>query len=195
MNDETNPRLAVPMRAIISAVCEIHGRHPSEISGRRRCQSIVIPRHEFFWLAHRRAKFTLSEIGMRAGNRDHTTVLHGIRATDNRMLCVEGYAAEVDAVWTRAREIARNPRSAKIVRLAATPPKPTGKATEQAAGGQTQAGSTKAAPTPKRPPEAPLGPSVRHWSKCVQFTPEWFRANDAAFRRGLARAYGLEAAE
>lgn len=60
-----------------------------EPGSRRQCFSI--PRHEAFWLAYRQVgihtvhRYSLPQIGAFFGGRDHTTVIHGIRAHEKRM--------------------------------------------------------------------------------------------------------------
>lgn len=70
--------------SIIAAVAAHHGIKPAELTGHRRWRSHAWPRQEAYWLAQRITGKSLPEIGRAFGGRDHTTVLHGIRAVEDR---------------------------------------------------------------------------------------------------------------
>lgn len=67
------------IKDIIRVVCREIGVSRAEMLADRRQKSIVNARHIVFWLAKTLTARSLPEIGRLAGNRDHTTVLHGIR--------------------------------------------------------------------------------------------------------------------
>ena len=54
-----------------------------DIRGRRQSRAFSYPRQEMMWLMHKGLNWSLPTIG-RTINRDHTTVLHGIRGIDDR---------------------------------------------------------------------------------------------------------------
>ena len=58
----------------------------SELIGRRRTSSIVFPRQVAMYLTKMLTALSYPEIGRQFGGRDHTTVIHAVRA-------VEGFIA------------------------------------------------------------------------------------------------------
>lgn len=64
---------------IILAVCRYYDVARDELISPRRTASIVLPRHVIMYLARKMTLQSLPEIGRRLGDRDHTTILHGIR--------------------------------------------------------------------------------------------------------------------
>jgi chromosomal replication initiator protein len=48
------------------------------------------------WLARKRTRFSLEEIGGYFGGRDHTTVMHSIRTVDARMKDDPNFATQVE---------------------------------------------------------------------------------------------------
>ena len=61
-----------------------HGIQSSVIFGRGRRSRAVLARQEAFWRAYNETGASLTEIG-RFWDRDHTTILHGIRRHEERM--------------------------------------------------------------------------------------------------------------
>ncbi len=56
------------------------------------------PRQEAMFLCREMAHRSLPDIGRRFGNRDHTTVLHAVRAVEQRMETDEETRLRIDAV-------------------------------------------------------------------------------------------------
>lgn len=56
-----------------------------EFKSNRRTDKIVKPRQVAMYLAKSLTPLSLPSIGRRMGGRDHTTVLHGVRATTRRL--------------------------------------------------------------------------------------------------------------
>ena len=56
-----------------------------EIFGKSRKANIVTVRQMSMYLAHKHTKLTYGKIGIYVGNRDHATVLHGIKTIDGRL--------------------------------------------------------------------------------------------------------------
>jgi chromosomal replication initiator protein len=69
---------AVTPAAILLAVGRYYGINPDELKGRSRHKQIVEPRHISMYLLREDAHLSTPEIG-RLLNRDHTTVLHGLK--------------------------------------------------------------------------------------------------------------------
>ena len=72
-------------KAIILQVCEKHRVTYGEITGEQRSRPIVYARHEACYRLSRETRMSLTQIGHRF-DRDHTTVLAGIRRHKQRMV-------------------------------------------------------------------------------------------------------------
>lgn len=65
-------------RLIAEEVCIKHGVNMNDLISHRREANIVKARYEAFWRCYRETSMSLPQIGHRF-DRDHTTVLHGLR--------------------------------------------------------------------------------------------------------------------
>lgn len=72
-------------RQIIAAVAFIHGLSVADLSGPSRHRSIAWPRQQAMWLCRAKPGVSLTAIGRFLGDRDHTTVLHGVRQVERRI--------------------------------------------------------------------------------------------------------------
>jgi Bacterial dnaA protein helix-turn-helix len=72
----------------------------------RRTANLITPRHAAVWLAKRLTTKSLPEIGRRFGGRDHTTVLHAIRKTEQKIAAYPSLAAELAELETRLKALA-----------------------------------------------------------------------------------------
>ena len=70
---------------IITCTCEYFNVREEDLFGKSRKANIVIVRQMSMYLAHKHTKLTTSKIGVYVGNRDHATVLHGIKTIDGRL--------------------------------------------------------------------------------------------------------------
>ena len=75
----------VTIDQIITCTCEHFKVKEEEVFGKSRKATIVTVRQMSMYLAHKHTKLTASKIGIYVGNRDHATVLHGIKAIDGRL--------------------------------------------------------------------------------------------------------------
>jgi len=74
----------VTLQQIIDVVTAYYGVKLSDLQSRRRHKSVTEPRQICMWLARKRTRFSLEEIGGYFGGRDHTTVMHSIRTVNNK---------------------------------------------------------------------------------------------------------------
>jgi chromosomal replication initiation ATPase DnaA len=80
----------VSKASIIAEVARRRGLTAADLTGTGRWRDVARPRQEAMWLMRqvRRAdgsrRYSLPEIGRALGYRDHTTVLHGVRAHAKR---------------------------------------------------------------------------------------------------------------
>lgn len=72
------PDKIIKPKEIIRGVCLRYNLKLSEIIGPKRSRPLVIPRQILMYLLRTDLKIPLIEIGRLLGNRDHTTVMHGV---------------------------------------------------------------------------------------------------------------------
>lgn len=75
----------VTIEQIITCTCEHFNVKEEEVFGKSRRANVVTVRQMSMYLAHKHTKLTASKIGVYVGNRDHATVLHGIKTIDSRL--------------------------------------------------------------------------------------------------------------
>lgn len=72
-------------RAIVKEVAREMEVSVMDIISTRRCRDYVMARQYIMWRLKRETTWSLPRIGQFLGNRDHTTILHGIRKWEERM--------------------------------------------------------------------------------------------------------------
>src|SRR5437762_8036454 len=70
----------ITIQNILDAVTKYYNVRLSDLQSKKRHKSIAFPRQVCMYLARRHTRYSLEEIGGYFGGRDHTTVLHAIRA-------------------------------------------------------------------------------------------------------------------
>lgn len=73
------------VKQIIAECCQKHGVTMSEMLGLQRFKRIVVARHEAAYRLSKETRLSMPQIGRRLGDRDHTTIIHAIRAHEARM--------------------------------------------------------------------------------------------------------------
>jgi chromosomal replication initiator protein len=76
---------AITPEDILSMVAEHYGVTEKDIIGNKRSNKIVIPRQIAMYLCRELTGTSLKGIGKIIGNRDHTTVMHGIEKIENEL--------------------------------------------------------------------------------------------------------------
>ncbi|MFQ5812791.1 MAG: chromosomal replication initiator protein DnaA [Anaerolineae bacterium] len=89
---------------VIEVVADFYSMSPKDLKGRSRSQKVVKPRHIAMYLARQETKASLPQIGKALGDRDHTTVLYGVRKIGDQTERDEMLRREVLAI----REILYN---------------------------------------------------------------------------------------
>lgn len=79
------PAHTITIDDILSAVAQVTGVSPIEMTGDKRSRSVVESRHLAMYLARELTDASLPKIGERFGGRDHTTVLHAVEKISNLM--------------------------------------------------------------------------------------------------------------
>ena len=70
---------------IISVVCDYFNVTPSDLAGNKRNAKIVVPRQIAMYLCREIIDTSLKAIRKQLGNRDHTTVMHGIEKIETEL--------------------------------------------------------------------------------------------------------------
>lgn len=83
------------LQQIIDAVTAYYNVRLSDLQSRRRHKSVTEPRQVCMFLARKRTRFSLEEIGGYFGGRDHTTVMHSIRTVQDRLNADPTFARQV----------------------------------------------------------------------------------------------------
>lgn len=93
----------VTIEEIQRKVSEHYNIRLSDLIGPRRVRTIARPRQVAMWLAKNLTARSLPEIGRRFGNRDHTTVMHGVRRIEE-LKALDSQIAEDLELLRRALE-------------------------------------------------------------------------------------------
>lgn len=72
-------------RRIVEQVAASHRVRVSDIMGQTRAKKVSAARFEVYWRMKEELGFSLTAIGHRIGERDHTSVLHGIKQHAKRL--------------------------------------------------------------------------------------------------------------
>lgn len=72
-------RPGVPVLTIMRFVCEQYDLTQTDLCSRRQMHHLVQVRHIAFWLCKELSLASYPQIGRLFGDRDHTTVMHGVR--------------------------------------------------------------------------------------------------------------------
>lgn len=88
----------ISVDAVIEAVCRHFGIRASEIKSKKRSSSILKPRQAAMYLARKLTQASLPEIGKAFGGKDHTTVMHSIRVTEEMILKDEKLKGVIEAI-------------------------------------------------------------------------------------------------
>ena len=80
---------------IIAVTAIAYGYTPGDLQGASRRQRLVEARHVAMFLCRRLTDLSLPKIGKLIGGRDHTTVMHGIRKTKQRISSDPSLARQV----------------------------------------------------------------------------------------------------
>ena len=83
MGQFSDPQLA---RKLAISVATKHGISFSDLVSHRREKTLVRARHEAMWRLRRNTRLSLPQIAKILGKRDHTTIMHGIRQHEKRLM-------------------------------------------------------------------------------------------------------------
>jgi chromosomal replication initiator protein len=91
------PDVTTPER-ILNTVAEDFGIKADALIGRRRTQSIVLPRQVAMYLLRQLTELSLVEIGSLFGGRDHTTVMYACGRVGERVAQDSSFADKINAL-------------------------------------------------------------------------------------------------
>ena len=91
------PDVTTPER-ILNTVAEDFGIKPDMLIGRRRTQSIVLPRQVAMYLLRQLTELSLVEIGLLFGGRDHTTVMYACDRIGVRVAADISFAEKINGL-------------------------------------------------------------------------------------------------
>jgi chromosomal replication initiator protein len=91
----------ITMDRIVEVVCDHFEARSEDIRSRRRHRSVSEPRQTAWFLARRLTRLSLGEIGQHFGGRDHSTILYGVRRSEDRYRQGGTYASVLDSLADR----------------------------------------------------------------------------------------------
>lgn len=103
---ESDPLPSISL--IISETAKFYNIEKVDFVSARRTRAIARPRQVAMYLAKTMTLRSLPEIGRRFGDRDHTTILHGVRKTTARLLSEDRLQDEIEVLKLRIREAVLN---------------------------------------------------------------------------------------
>jgi chromosomal replication initiator protein len=92
-NTSPQPRTLAEIQA---AACQLFGVSPEELLSPSRAMKVTWPRQVAMYLARELTDESLPAIGRHFGRRDHTTVMHAVRRTEQRILADTASRKAVD---------------------------------------------------------------------------------------------------
>lgn len=92
--------LIKPVRIVdvIRAVCAFYSIPVSELLADRRSGPMVRARHIAMYICRKTSLKSFPEIGRRLGNRDHSTVIHGVAKIEDLLLTDEELRDEIESI-------------------------------------------------------------------------------------------------
>lgn len=104
LNDHTPEALPEPsIQQIITAVTDFYRIRLSDLQSKKRPRSVTVPRQVCMYFARKMTRLSLEEIGGYFGGRDHTTVMHAVRAVENRIDTEPDCAPQLKAIEDKIR--------------------------------------------------------------------------------------------
>lgn len=95
--DPLQPR-SPKIQEIQAATARHYGISRMDLISERRTANVVGPRHVAMYLSHALTLRSFPAIGRMTGNRDHTTVIHGVRKIEHLKETDAALAADIEAI-------------------------------------------------------------------------------------------------
>ena len=90
------PLRLINISMIVDSVRRRFGVRSNDLMGKGRARAISLPRQVCMYLARELTQQSLEEIGNSIGGRDHTTVIHAVRAVRRQMDESEPFRAMIE---------------------------------------------------------------------------------------------------
>lgn len=91
------------IQQIITAVTDFFHTRLSDLQSKKRLRSVTAPRQVCMYFARKMTRLSLEEIGGYFGGRDHTTVMHAVRAVENRRDTEPEFDSQIKTVEDKIR--------------------------------------------------------------------------------------------
>lgn len=93
LRERPTVKLYTPIKAgeaarLMGEIAAAYGVTVEQICGPSRKRAVAWPRQELMWVLYKTGRYSMPQIARFIGGRDHTTVLHGIRKHEERMVSV-----------------------------------------------------------------------------------------------------------
>ncbi len=98
-------RREITPELIINIVSEHFNIRPEYILSQKRTANIVYPRQIAMYLCHQMTTATMQSLGKSFGNRDHSTVMHGIEKINKKVLTDENTKSTIDILIKRTNPL------------------------------------------------------------------------------------------
>jgi chromosomal replication initiator protein len=95
LGDSAAPATSLTLQGITNVVTAFYAIRLTDLQSKKRQRSIALPRQVCMHLARRHTRHSLEEIGGFFGGRDHTTVMHALKAVKLRMEADEDFRSIV----------------------------------------------------------------------------------------------------
>jgi chromosomal replication initiator protein len=92
------------VQMILDTITNYYDLKLADLLSHRRHKSIALPRQIGMWLTRKHTRYSLEEIGTYFGGRDHTTVMHAIRAVDSKRQAEPKIDQDVTRIEDRLRQ-------------------------------------------------------------------------------------------
>jgi len=91
------------IQTISTVVADFYSVRITELQSKKRPRSVAHPRQVCMYLARRLTRHSLQEIGGYFGGRDHTTVMHAVKAVESRLSEDPDFATAMKTIEERIR--------------------------------------------------------------------------------------------
>jgi len=93
----------VPYDRVLREVCQAYSLTPEQLTGSERWQCFMAGRLTAYWLLRTVCKLSFPQIGRVMGNRDHTTIINGVRSAEKRRAKEAMFLAQTDMLAERLK--------------------------------------------------------------------------------------------
>ncbi len=97
--------VSITIDHIIRVVAENFNLSTGDLKGKKRTKNIALPRQIAMYIARELTEYSLTELGLEFGGRDHTTVMHACSRTEERLKLDPGLESRIKALQATIREL------------------------------------------------------------------------------------------